>query len=231
MLALSTLVVQPTLLADDGADLPSSTPGSFHEHLEGMTEIQNPALEIFKLYVPDIAAFTATGTKPAATLICTGKLRRKDQESPYMRQFRFLASCVPPEEVKNCKITLAAPEWFHLRHQEHAIAKGAYDDEDEYYADIAKAYRAELAALYKIGCRNVQFDDPLLAYFCAVPMLEGMKKEGKDPEVLLDKYVKLYNDCLADKPNDLVVGLHLCRGNFKGACRCSTLSFLPAQGC
>merc|ERR1712080_100347 len=90
-----------------------------------------------------------------------------------------------------------------------------YATADEYFADLAKAYREELADLYDAGCRNVQLDDPLLAYFCAEPMLEGMKAEGRDAEKLLDQYIKLYNDSVRDAPKDMVIGLHLCRGNFK----------------
>jgi len=110
----------------------------------------------------------------------------------------------------------AAPEWFHLRHGDYAFTKEAYPTEEEYFADIAKAYREEIADLYKAGCRNIQIDDPLLAYFCAVPMLEGMKERGIDSNKVLDSYIKLYNDCLAGHPEDMTCGLHLCRGNFKG---------------
>lgn len=74
--------------------------------------------------------------------------------------------------------------------------------------------------LYAAGCRNVQIDDPLLAYFCAQPMLDGMKEAGESAEQLLDEYIKLYQDCLAEKKDDLVIGLHICRGR---------ATFLPAR--
>lgn len=45
-------------------------------------------------------------------------------------------------------------------------------------------------------------------------MLQGFKDAGEDSDALLDSYVTLYNDCLARRPADLHVGLHLCRGNF-----------------
>lgn len=89
-----------------------------------------------------------------------------------------------------------------------AFDSSVYATADEYFADLAKAYREELADLYDAGCRNVQFDDPLLAYFCAEPMLEGMKAEGRDAEKLLDQYIKLYNDSVRDAPKDMVIGLH-----------------------
>lgn len=46
-------------------------------------------------------------------------------------------------------------------------------------------------------------------------MISGMEERGIDHEGLLDLYIKTYNDCLKDHPQDMNVGLHLCRGNFK----------------
>ena len=62
---------------------------------------------------------------------------------------------------------------------------------------------------------NIQFDDPLLAYFCAESMIKGMEERGIDHDALLDTYIKTYNDCLKGRPEDMTVGLHLCRGNFR----------------
>lgn len=100
---------------------------------------------------------------------------------------------------------------------------------DEYFEDIAVAYRQDL---YALGCRNIQIDDPLLAYFCAASMLEGyvnqhshrvwppltetsMAARGIDRETLFDTYIRAINKCIEGRPADSTVGLHLCRGNFK----------------
>ncbi|KAI5820253.1 UROD/MetE-like protein [Pyronema omphalodes] len=188
----------------------------FFDHLEGFTDIAHPPREIFKMYVPDVRAFLAENTKPAATTLCTGKI--KHVKSGYLPQFQELAKMVAPEEVKNIKMTLAAPEWFHLRHGEHAYDKAVYANDEEHFNDIAAAYRVELEILYNAGCRNVQIDDPLLAYFCDVSMLEAMRAEGADPDARLDAYIRLYNNCFRDRATklpELTVGLHLCRGNFR----------------
>ena len=47
-----------------------------------------------------------------------------------------------------------------------------------------------------------------------------MSKAGVDPRRLLNTYVALYNDCLRGKPDDMLIGLHVCRGNIK-VCICS----------
>lgn len=120
-----------------------------------------------------------------------------------------------PEEHKNLKITICAPEWYHLRHGPYAFNTEVYKSDEEYFADIAIAYQQEIQELYAVGCRNIQFDDPLLAYFCADSMISGMEERGIDHDALLDLYIKTYNDCLKSRPDDMTAGLHLCRGNFK----------------
>lgn len=216
----------------------------FHEHLDGFEcvpvlkytcccsaprlnakslptrSVNNPPRSIFKMYVPDVRAFVDSHAKRMApTWICKGTIKRKDSSSPYEEQFKSMLQFTTPDEIKHIKMTTAAPEWYHLRHSsEFAFTKDAYPEDGEvgYFRDIAAAYREELKALYALGCRNVQVDDPLLAYFCDESMIKGMKDEGMDPEAELTKYIDLYNQCFAGRPKDMMVGVHLCRGNFKG---------------
>ncbi|OAA65847.1 methyltetrahydropteroyltriglutamate-homocysteine s-methyltransferase [Niveomyces insectorum RCEF 264] len=187
--------------------------GTFFPALEGMDEIADPPLDMFRLYVPDLAAFTEAGHKPGESIVCVGKI--KHTGSTYLKEWNYLKSRLPPAMIKEAKLTLPAPEWYHLRYKPgHAYPKDVYADDAAYFADIAVAYRAELQILYDAGCRNVTIDDPNLAYFCSEKMLQGFKDAGEDAEALFDSYIQLYNDCLAARPADLHVGLHLCRGNF-----------------
>lgn len=84
-----------------------------------------------------------------------------------------------------------------------------------YFADLVHAYREEFRALYAEGCRNIQFDDPTFAFFCVDSTIEGMEKAGVDSEKLFDTYINVYNAILKDRPADLTVGVHTCRGNYK----------------
>lgn len=59
-------------------------------------------------------------------------------------------------------------ERYHFRYGPNkAYTKGVYANDDEYFADVAKAYQTELKILYDAGLRNAQVDDPNLA--CAFP--------------------------------------------------------------
>ncbi|KAJ5723345.1 hypothetical protein N7488_001380 [Penicillium malachiteum] len=193
--------------------------GTFFPGLDGFDEVTEFETDIFRTYAPDIAAFLEAGHKPGETVLCTGKI--KHVGSTYVEQFKYLAAQVPADQVKNLKITLAAPNWYHLRYREgKAYPKDVYSSDEEYFGDIAKAYQAELKILYDAGCRNVQFDDPNLAYFCSEKFLGGFKEDPLNvytADDMFEKYIKLYNDCFIGLAEDMHVGVHLCRGNFVGS--------------
>jgi methionine synthase II (cobalamin-independent) len=63
---------------------------------------------------------------------------------------------------------LSVTRRYHFRYGPgKAYTKGVYANDDEYFADVAKAYRTELKILYDNGLRNAQVDDPNLA--CEMP--------------------------------------------------------------
>ncbi|KLO17052.1 UROD/MetE-like protein [Schizopora paradoxa] len=207
------------------AGIKAMTDGEFRRHmffdgvfdnLDGMKYIPPEEIQphIFMTYVPDVAGFQKLDFKGADTYVCTGKLRRT--KSFYGEQFEQLKKLTKPEEHKFLKLTVCAPEWYHLRHGEYAYDKSIYSNDDEYFSDIAIAYQEEFKDLYARGCRNIQFDDPLLAYFCAESMIEGMEEKGVDHVEVLQTYIRAYNKILENRPSDMTFGLHLCRGNFKG---------------
>ncbi len=132
--------------------------GTLFPGLEGFEEIKNPPLDLFRLYMPDVAGFTETGHKPGESVVCTGKT--KHVGSTYADQWRYLKGLIPRERWGECKLTLAAPEWYHLRYREGFYPKEIYKTDEEYFADIAVAYQTELKILYDEGLRNVQIDDP-----------------------------------------------------------------------
>jgi hypothetical protein len=102
------------------------------------------------------------GHKPGESVVCTGKI--KHVGSTYINEWKFLKSLLPHDRVKEAKITLPAPEWYHLRYQSgRAYPKEVYANDVEYFKDIAIAYQVELKTLYEAGCRNVTIDDPNLA--------------------------------------------------------------------
>jgi len=48
-------------------------------------------------------------------------------------------------------------------------------------------------------------------------MREGARSRGDDPNELPHRYARLINAAIADRPADMRICIHLCRGNFKSA--------------
>jgi 5-methyltetrahydropteroyltriglutamate--homocysteine methyltransferase len=116
---------------------------------------------------------------------------------------------------RTVKITVPSPTMTHFRGGREAINKEAYPEMDDFFADLARVYREELADLGAAGCTYVQFDDTNLAYLCDEKMRENARQLGEDPDELPATYAALINDSIRDRPEDMAVCVHLCRGNAK----------------
>ena len=149
--------------------------------------------------------------KPHA-LEVTGKLRRRG-EGIFIDDFRFLASVTK----QTPKITLPSPSILHFRGGRNAISSAAYPDMQEFYADLARVYGEEIQDLAAAGCRYLQLDEVNFAYLCDPALREDVRRNiGEDPADLPRTYARLINSSIANRPPDMVVCLHICRGNFAG---------------
>jgi 5-methyltetrahydropteroyltriglutamate--homocysteine methyltransferase len=97
------------------------------------------------------------------------------------------------------------------------IDPSAYPDIEGFYDDLVTTYRAALRAFYDAGCRYLQLDDVNLAYLCDAAMREKLRARGDDPEKMLRAWVRILSSVLADRPEDLMVTTHICRGNFRSS--------------
>ena len=129
------------------------------------------------------------------------------------RDFDFLKSVT----TRTPKVCIPAPSMLHFRGGRKAISEQAYPDLEAFYDDLTAAYRDEIAGLAKRGCRYLQLDDTNLAYLCDPAIRESTKARGDDPDALTHLYCRLVNDSIKDRPADMVISVHLCRGNFKSA--------------
>ena len=127
--------------------------------------------------------------------------------------FKFLAS-VTQQTPKQC---IPSPSLVHFRTGRAGVDRRAYPDMDVFFADLARVYREEIAGLAVAGCRYLQIDDVNFAYLCDPKMREGAKKIGENPDELPLLYANLINECIKDRPGDMVVCTHLCRGNFRSS--------------
>ena len=145
---------------------------------------------------------------PNATEI-TGKVHL--DEVIFGDHFRFLAQTVT---TATPKLTVPSPSMAHFRAD---LSKSPYKDYDEFRADIAAAYASEVAGLYALGCRYLQFDDTIFAFLNDPAWRANAAATGLDPDRQHESNVAVINDALADKPDDMAVTVHMCRGNYRSA--------------
>ena len=127
--------------------------------------------------------------------------------------FAFLKSVT----TRTPKMTIPSPSMLHLRGGRAAVSREAYPDMDGFWTDVAAAYRQAIAHLYAAGCRYLQLDDITFAYLCDPKIQANCRANGDDPMALPRTYAQVIDEALRDKPADLRVTIHTCRGNFKSA--------------
>jgi len=146
-----------------------------------------------------------------SALAVTGKLGRP--HPIFVDHFKFLKSIAKATP----KQTIPSPSILHFRGGRGGIDAKAYPDMAQFYADLARVYAEEIADLGAAGCRYLQIDEVNFAYLCDPKLREQVRNIGEDPATLPHTYAKLINGAIASRPADMVVCMHLCRGNFEGA--------------
>ena len=130
-----------------------------------------------------------------------------------LADYRFLAS----KTKETPKVAIPSPSMLHFRAGRSGIPEDVYPTMDEFYADVAAAYRAEVDSLAEAGCRYIQMDDTNLAYLCDDEQRADAVKRGLDPDATTRQYAKLINESFASAPADMLKAIHLCRGNFRSS--------------
>jgi methionine synthase II (cobalamin-independent) len=88
--------------------------GGFFETLSGMTPQPSlPIPDAFRTDFPTTTGLAKMGATTRAAVVCTGPIEWK--QSAYMEEWTLLTKNVPSEKLKDCKITLPAPSYQHIR--------------------------------------------------------------------------------------------------------------------
>ncbi len=154
--------------------------------------------------------FKGEGGATASTssmLVVSGKVKRS---KPIMvDHFAYLKSVAK----KTPKMCIPAATYLHMRGGRKIVDKAAYPTMDEFWADIATAYQAEMRDFVAAGCTYLQFDDVSFATMCDPKVQETIRRDGEDPAQLPALYAKVINSLFAGRPDSLTVTIHTCRGN------------------
>ncbi len=132
-------------------------------------------------------------------------------DHPMLDHYRFVAS------VTNltAKISIPGPTCCHFRTARSDIHPAEYQDQEVLFEDLSRTYAKAVEAFYAAGCRYLQMDDIFLAYLCDPKHRADKRADGYDPDYLIARYARMIHDAIEDRPEDMTIAMHLCRGNFR----------------
>ncbi|MCX8135266.1 MAG: 5-methyltetrahydropteroyltriglutamate--homocysteine S-methyltransferase [Roseococcus sp.] len=163
-----------------------------------------------EMYEADQGIQFKGGQTKAYGLKVTGPIRY--QGHPFVADYAFVhanaGGAVP-------KQTIPSPSVLHFRGGRRAVDSHTYPDMDGFFADLGEAYAAAVADFAGAGCRYLQLDEVNIAYLCDPEQIAQLKARGEETEGLLGRYAALINRAIANRPADMFVSMHLCRGNFR----------------
>lgn len=131
------------------------------------------------------------------------------RDHPMLEHFKFLKAAAGSNVAK---MTIPSPSMLHFR---GTISSDAYIDQDEFFDDLGRAYAKAIQAFYAAGCRYLQLDDTSWAYFCSEEEVSKLNERGLNVEDLKARYARTINMAVSEKPSDMCITMHICRGNFR----------------
>ena len=154
-------------------------------------------------------AFAGVKLRPIFPTI-KGRLDFPD-DHPMLDHFRFVAANtrVTP------KISIPGPSCCHFRTAVADIHPPEYKDPQALFDALAQVYKKAVATFYAAGCRYLQMDDIFFAYLCDPKHRAARQADGQDPDWLIDRYAWMMHEAIKDRPADMLIGMHMCRGNFR----------------
>ncbi len=114
------------------------------------------------------------------------------------------------------KVTMPAPSLVHFFRGDQSVNRDAYPDLEDFWTDLIRIYREEVAELAAMGLEFLQLDEVAAAMLCDPKMRAQAQAFGLDPDALLERYIWGINEIAAAAPASMQIGVHVCRGNYKG---------------
>lgn len=189
------------------------TDGEFRRgywHLDFLGALEGLSLTREQAMIPGTATRNA-GFVHRHRLQVTGRVTWKAPH-PFVDHFRYVAHHAGAAVAKQ---TIPSPAFLHFRFATQAVETAGYRDMDTFLADITKAYADAVRAFADAGCRYLQLDETTLAMLCDPAQVEQARQRGVFRDDLARDYARTINTALRGRPADMIVAMHLCRGNFR----------------
>ena len=155
--------------------------------------------------------FKFKGPQPRPILLRINKTLGGYTPHPMIEHFKFVRA----HTKATPKMTIPSPSTLHFRYRREAVPEVIYPSMDDFYRDLGTTYRKVVRAFADAGCRYLQLDAVNFTYLCDPELRRQVSARGDDPERLPHIYADMINAAISDIPADMIITMHLCRGNFR----------------
>jgi 5-methyltetrahydropteroyltriglutamate--homocysteine methyltransferase len=176
---------------------------SFWDAVEGFSTDRNPV------------EFRNEGSETVTWHVQRIEERLRVVDSPAAREATFMVSATDGHPFK---VTFPAASLF--AHPFTFRPQQAYADADELIDHCIRIERSLIADAVAAGARYVQLDFPLYPYLVDPTWSERFRAAGFDLDVVLGKAIAADRAVVKDLPDDLMVAMHVCRGNYRSRWLC-----------
>ncbi len=197
-----------TIRRQEAIGLQSITDGEFRREAwqtDFLTQLDGVDSVITQLPMPDGKIQTFRVAKVVGPVRFSGH--------PMIGHFGFLAE----HTTRTPKMTIPSPTMMVSvrRDWRNMVSGDAYNKIDDLYRDLGFAYQKAIHAFYDAGCRYLQLDDCNIAFLCDPEHRRALEARGDNPNETLDRFAALINAATAERPHDMTISMHLCRGNLQ----------------
>lgn len=124
--------------------------------------------------------------------------------------FQFLTSVTQ----QTPKLAIPAPAMLYNSFQP-AVIGTVYDDQSEFWRDVAMVYQQAIEQYAIAGCRYLQIDDVNAGKTGDNRAQVMWRQQGFTVQQRVEDFVAINNAALEKRPPSMTAAVHICRGNFQ----------------
>ncbi|MBS4172716.1 5-methyltetrahydropteroyltriglutamate--homocysteine S-methyltransferase [Bacillus sp. FJAT-49736] len=137
------------------------------------------------------------------------------QQHNMLEHFQFLKQAIEKygDGSQVAKFSIPSPNMLFTRIQGDEYYDG---NTEEFYHDTVVAYQKAIQAFYDAGCRYLQLDDTSWIDFVSEDRIQAVvEKHNMKVQDIIQSRVNCLNEAISKRPADMLITMHICRGNFR----------------